>query len=73
MKYHGMRVATPRRNVKVEHQYRTDEKRFYKKKCTILRTVSAACKIQQKTNTIPKIRLRFFTPNEILAKYLSVM
>ena len=31
IKYHRIRVATPRHNGKVERQHRTDEKRFYKK------------------------------------------
>ncbi len=31
IRYHRIRIATPRHNGKVERQHRTDEKRFYKK------------------------------------------
>jgi len=73
--YHRIRVATPRHNGKVERQHRTDEKRFYKK----MRMYSLAdgrtqlVKYNNWSNTIPKICLKFLSPNEVLAKYLGVM
>lgn len=73
--YHRIRVATPRHNGKVERQHRTDEKRFYSKmKMFNLddgRKQLAAYNI--KSNNIPKICLKFQTPNEVMKKYLSVM
>lgn len=73
--YHRIRIATPRHNGKVERQHRTDEKRFYKK----MRMYSLADGRQQLkrynkwSNNIPKICLDFYSPNEVLAKYLGVM
>ena len=75
IKYHRIRVATPRHNGKVERQHRTDEKRFYKK----MKMYNLADgrkqleKYNQKSNNIPKICLDFLTPNEVMEKYLSVM
>lgn len=75
IKYHRIRVATPRHNGKVERQHRTDEKRFYKK----MKMYNLAdgrhqlAKYNKKSNNIPKICLGFFTPNEMLDKYLGVM
>ena len=75
IKYHRIRVATPRHNGKVERQHRTDEKRFYKK----MKMYNLADgrkqleKYNKKSNNIPKICLDFLTPNEILNKYLGVM
>ena len=75
IKYHRIRVATPRHNGKVERQHRTDEKRFYKK----MRMYNLADGRKQltrynvKSNNIPKICLGFLTPNEMLSKYLGVM
>lgn len=75
IKYHRIRVATPRHNGKVERQHRTDEKRFYKKvKMYNLedgRKQLAA--YNKKSNNIPKICLGFLTPNEMLSRYLGVM
>ena len=75
IKYHRIRVATPRHNGKVERQHRTDEKRFYKKmkmyNLTDGREQLARYNI--KSNNIPKICLGFLTPNEMLNKYLGVM
>lgn len=73
--YHRIRVATPRHNGKVERQHRTDEKRFYKK----MRMYNLADGRKQlenynkKSNNIPKICLKFRTPNEVLEDYLSVL
>ena len=73
IKYHRIRVATPRHNGKVERQHRTDEKRFYKK----MKMYNLADgrkqleKYNQKSNNIPKICLGFLTPNEMMKKYLD--
>ena len=74
IKYHRIRVATPRHNGKVERQHRTDEKRFYKKmKMYNLDDGRKQLeKYNKKSNNIPKICLGFLTPNEILDKYLGV-
>ena len=75
IKYHRIRVATPRHNGKVERQHRTDEKRFYKKMKMYNLTDGRKQleKYNKKSNNIPKICLGFLTPNEILDKYLGVM
>ena len=73
--YHRIRVATPRHNGRVERQHRIDEQRFYKK----MRMYSLEDGRKQlerynnQSNTIPKICLKFLSPNEVLEKYLSVM
>ncbi len=75
IKYHRIRVATPRHNGKVERQHRTDEKRFYKK----MRMYDLEDgrkqleKYNLKSNNIPKICLNFLSPNEVMEKYLDVM
>lgn len=75
IKYHRIRVATPRHNGKVERQHRTDENRFYRKmKMYNLEDGRAQlAKYNKKSNNIPKICLGFLTPNEVLNKYLGVM
>lgn len=75
IKYHRIRVATPRHNGKVERQHRTDENRFYRKmKMYNLEDGRAQlAKYNKKSNNIPKICLGFLTPNEVLDKYLGVM
>ena len=75
IKYHRIRVATPRHNGKVERQHRTDEKRFYKKMkmYNLEDGRKQLAKYNKKSNNIPKICLNFFTPNEMLAKYLGIM
>lgn len=71
IRYHRIRIATPRHNGKVERQHRTDEKRFYKK----IRMYSLEDgrkqleKYNKWSNTIPKICLNFKTPNEVLKEY----
>ena len=75
IKYHRIRVATPRHNGKVERQHRTDEKRFYKK-MKMYNLADGRKQLErynQKSNNIPKICLDFLTPNEVMEKYLSVM
>lgn len=75
IKYHRIRVATPRHNGKVERQHRTDEQRFYKKmRMYSLEDGREQLKKYNKwSNTIVKICLNFHSPNEELEKYLSVM
>ena len=75
IKYHRIRVATPRHNGKVERQHRTDEKRFYKKikMYNLDDGGKQLAKYNKKSNNIPKICLGFLTPNEMLDKYLGVM
>ena len=75
IKYHRIRVATPRHNGKVERQHRTDEKRFYKKMkmYNLDDGRKQLARYNKKSNDMPKICLGFLTPNEVLEKYLSVM
>ncbi len=75
IKYHRIRVATPRHNGKVERQHRTDEKRFYKKMkmYNLEDGRKQLAKYNIKSNNIPKICLGFLTPNEMMDKYLGVM
>lgn len=71
IKYHRIRIATPRHNGKVERQHRTDEKRFYKKmKMYNLEDGRQQLKKYNKwSNNIPKICLDFKSPNEVLKEY----
>lgn len=75
IKYHRIRVATPRHNGKVERQHRTDEKRFYKKMkmYNLEDGRMQLSKYNKKSNNILKTCLEFLTPNEMLEKYLGVM
>ena len=75
IKYHRIRVATPRHNGKVERQHRTDEKRFYKKMkmFNLEDGRKQLTKYNKISNDIPKICLNFQTPNEVMNKYLGVM
>lgn len=75
IKYHRIRVATPRHNGKVERQHRTDEKRFYKKMkmYNLSDGRKQLSEYNKKSNNIPKICLNFLTPNEVMKKYLGVM
>lgn len=75
IKYHRIRVATPRHNGKVERQHRTDEKRFYKKMrmYNLEDGRKQLAKYNLKSNNIPKICLNFLSPNEVIEKYLAVM
>lgn len=75
IKYHRIRVATPRHNGKVERQHRIDENRFYRKMRMYSLSDGRAqlTKYNQKSNNIPKICLGFRTPNEVLADYLAVI
>ena len=73
--YHRIRIATPRHNGKVERQHRADERRFYAK----IRMYSLEDGREQLrrynllSNSIPKVCLRYKSPNEVLMEYLAVM
>ena len=73
--YHRIRIATPRHNGKVERQHRADERRFYSK----MRMYSLEDgreqlhRYNQLSNSIPKVCLRYKSPNEVLTDYLAVM
>ena len=73
--YHRIRVATPRHNGKVERQHREDGKRFYSK----LRMYSLEdgrkqlAAYNKRSNSIPKVCLKYKSPNEVLEDHLSVM
>lgn len=75
IRYHRIRVATPRHNGKVERQHRIDQLRFY----DYLRMFSLEDGrkqlqvYQRKSNDYIKICLKFRSPNEVLADYLYVM
>ena len=73
--YHRIRVATPRHNGKVERQHRIDEQRFYKKmRMYNLEDGKKQLAIyNKKSNSYPKICLKFKSPNEVLEQYLGVI
>ena len=75
IKYHRIRIATPRHNCKVEKQHRADKKRFYKKMkmYNLANDRKRFGRYNKKSNNIPKICLGFLTANEMLDKYLGVM
>ena len=75
IKYHRIRIATPRHNGKVERQHRIDQLRFYDH----LRMYSLAdgrkqlAVYQRKSNDCIKHCLGLRSPNQVLADYLAVM
>ena len=75
IKYHRIRIATPRHNGKVERQHRIDQLRFYDH----LRMYSLAdgrkqlAVYQKKSNDYIKHCLGLRSPNQVLADYLAVM
>lgn len=75
IKYHRIRVATPRHNGKVERQHRIDEERFYKhmKMYSLEDGRKQLAAYNKKSNNIVKICLGFKTPYQVLQSYLSVM
>ena len=75
IKYHRIRIATPRHNGKVERQHRIDELRFYKKMrmFNLEDGRKQLAKYNKVSNNIPKICLGFMTPNQTLEKYLYAM
>lgn len=74
IRYHRIRVATPRHNGKVERQHRLDGERFYSK----LRMYSLAdgrkqlAAYNKLSNTIPKCCLGFRSPNDVLSDYIHL-
>ena len=75
IKYHRIRVATPRHNGKVERQNRQDEERFYKymKMYSLEDGRKQLAVYQKKSNDYIKTCLNFQSPNQVVAKYLGVM
>ena len=75
IKYHRIRIATPRHNGKVERQHRIDQQRFYNH----LRMFSLEdgrkqlAVYQRKSNDYIKHCLGLRSPNQVLADYLAVM
>lgn len=74
IKYHRIKVATPRHNGKVERQHRIDEARFYKK----IRMYSLEDgrnqleRYNKRSNNISKSCLNYRSPNEVLQDYHAV-
>lgn len=75
IKYHRIRVATPRHNGKVERQNRQDEERFYKdmKMYSLEDGRKQLAVYQKKSNNYIKTCLNFQSPNQVVEKYLGVM
>ena len=75
IKYHRIRVATPRHNGKVERQNRQDEERFYRymKMYSLEDGRKQLAVYQKKSNNYIKTCLNFQSPNQIVEKYLGVM
>ena len=75
IRYHRIRIATPRHNGKVERQHRIDQLRFYDH----LRMYSLEdgrmqlAAYQKKSNDYIKHCLGLRSPNQVLADYLAVM
>ena len=75
IKYHRIRIATPRHNGKVERQHRIDQQRFYDR----LRMFSLEdgrkqlSVYQKKSNDYIKHCLGLRSPNQVLEDYLAVM
>lgn len=75
IRYHRIRIATPRHNGKVERQHRIDQQRFYDR----LRMFSLEdgrkqlAAYQRKSNDYIKHCLGLRSPNQVLAGYLTVM
>lgn len=75
IKYHRIRVATPRHNGKVERQNRQDEERFYKhmKMYNLEDGRRQLAVYQKKSNNYIKTCLNMQSPNQVIEKYLGVM
>ena len=75
IRYHRIRIATPRHNGKVERQHRIDQQRFYNR----LRMFSLEdgrkqlAVYQKKSNDYFKHCRKLRSPNQVLADYLAVM
>ena len=75
IKYHRIRVATPRHNGKVERQNRQDEERFYQgmKMYNLEDGRKQLAVYQKKSNNYIKTCLNFQSPNQVVNKYLGIM
>lgn len=75
IKYHRIRIATPRHNGKVERQHRLDQLRFYDR--LRMYSLEDGCKqlaaYQRKSNDYIKHCLGLRSPKQVLADYLAVM
>jgi transposase len=75
IRYHRIRIATPRHNGKVERQHRTDTMRFYDrlKMYSLEDGRSQLAVYQRKSNDHIKTCLNMRSPNQVLADYLAIM
>ena len=75
IKYHRIRIATPRHNGKVERQNRQDEERFYRymKMYSLEDGRKQLSVYQRKSNNYIKTCLGMLSPNQMVKKYLGVM
>ncbi len=75
IKYHRIRVATPRHNGKVERQNRQDGERFYAnmKMYSLEDGRKQLAVYQRKSNNYIKTCLNMKSPNEVVQEYLGVM
>ncbi len=75
IKYHRIRVATPRHNGKVERQNRQDGERFYvnMKMYNLEDSRKQLAVYQRKSNNYIKTCLNMKSPNEVVQEYLGVM
>lgn len=75
IKYHRIRIATPRHNGKVERQNRQDEERFYSKmKMYNLEDGRKQLAVyQKKSNNYIKTCLNMKSPNQVIEEYLGIM
>lgn len=75
IKYHRIRVATPRHNGKVERQNRQDGERFYSnmKMYNLADGRKQLAVYQRKSNNYIKTCLNMKSPNQVVNEYLGVM
>ncbi len=75
IKYHRIRVATPRHNGKVERQNRQDGERFYSnmKMYSLEDGRKQLAVYQRKSNNYIKTCLNMKSPNQVVSEYLGVM
>ena len=75
IRYHRIRIATPRHNGKVERQHRIDQLRFYDdlKMYSLADGRKQLAVYQRKSNDYIKHCLGLRSPNQVLADYLAVM
>ncbi len=75
IRYHRIRVATPRHNGKVERQHRTDEMRFYRhmRMYSLEDGRKQLAIYQRKSNDYIMTCLNMRSPNQILALYQGIL